>query len=80
MPQAIPNQSIMAARVNYNQPSERGRFIAGMPNVVYQDSIPQPCKCFFEFTDSDRDHKPKREDSCSAWMIDKSTVRKRSIL
>jgi len=46
MPQAIPNQSIMAARVNYNQPSERGRFIAGMPNVVYQDSIPQPCKCF----------------------------------
>ena len=46
MPQAIPNQSIMSARMNYNQPSDRGRFIAGMPNVVYQDSIPQPRKYF----------------------------------
>ena len=40
MPQAIPNQSIMSARVNYNQPSDRGRFIAGMPNIVYQDNVP----------------------------------------
>ena len=36
----------MSARMNYNQPSDRGRFIAGMPNVVYQDSIPQPRKYF----------------------------------
>ena len=80
MPQAIPNQSIMSARVNYNQPSDRGRFIAGMPNVVYQDSIPQPCKYFFEFTSSDRDHKAKGEDNYSTWTIDKSRVRKRTIL
>ena len=80
MPQAIPNQSIMSARVNYNQPSDRGRFIAGMPNVVYQDSIPQPCKYFFEFTRSDRDHKVEGEDNYSTWTIDKSRVRKRTIL